>query len=161
LVKLNLLLDDSSRILNTHTNISIFPLENKYNCDLREGEINDLDWIVENGEVNEIIADSILEYFPFNQIGGILQNWIKKLSLTGSLIIVGCDIKQLARLITFEEIDNKIAYTEIYGEQTANWKTKKSCCSMNEMIMALQAMGLKVVRKEYDNYKYVIEAKRI
>lgn len=160
MVKLNLLLNDEKKLLNSHKNISVFKLQNKYNLDYVEGEINNLDWIVENGEVDEIIADCILEYFPFNQIYHLLDNWCKKLSLTGKIVLVGTDVRELARLITFDEIKPDEFYPALYGKQVENWETKKSCTSVNDMISLLRSLNMVITKKYFDKYNFIIEAKR-
>lgn len=160
LTKFNLIINDSTKLLQTHQNITVFPVENKYNCNVQEGEILNLDWILSDGEADEIIADSILEYFPYEQLTNILSNWIKKLSLTGSIIIVGCDLKELSRLYTFGKLNDEQYYNLTYGKQKESWEIKKSGSHLNEMCSVLSKFGLQVVRKEYNTYKYVIEAKR-
>jgi len=159
-IKLNLVINSPDKLLNTHTNITVFPVQNKYSFDVKEGEIIDLDWIACDGEVDEIIADDILSYFPYNQLTQILSNWIKKLSLTGSLILVGVDLKEVSRLLTFGKITDEEYYYAVYGNQKEKWETKKSGSHLNEMVSVLERYGLKITCKNFNNYNFIIEAKR-
>ena len=160
LMKVNLLLDNPNGAIKGYCNID--PLCN--GSDGRnKGDITNLDWAFDGGELEHIIINDILSYFPFPELNKILTNWIQKLAINGVITIRGVDFEEVCRGLTLGILNIKDASIMIYGHQQKGWDVRKSSLSILEVIKYLETMvaGLKITKKILDNYSYVVEAQRI
>src|ERR1044072_4853402 len=62
--------------------------------------LDNLDGVVEDSECTAILAEDILCYIPAKDVGGAIDNWIRKLRHKGTLIISGYDIFEICRGIS-------------------------------------------------------------
>lgn len=155
-MKINLLLD-SQDVLNSYLNIDPF----SETQDKLKGEITNLDWIVDDGEAEEILAYNILEFFEFGKADEILNNWLRKLAKGGILIIGYNDIDEIARLFyqTHIELDqfNKL----VFGEQKRGWDFKKCGFTTYQLSEVLKNKGYKIRQAKIEGIAGVIVAERI
>lgn len=156
-MNINLLIDNPNGALRNYINIDPFANEKDGR---NKGDISNLNWIADNGEVNHLIADSVLEYFGFPKLSDILVNWIRKLAIGGRITIRGTDFEEVCRALTLELITIQEASILIYGEQSNEWNTKKSGMSIIEISEYLKNAGLTITKQLFENHQYVVEAIR-
>ena len=85
--------------------INITPTKNEEHLDASIGSLNNVDWIVDNGELEEIIADKVLEYFPYSETATIISNWVSKLKVGGTIVIGIIDTYELTRMLSLRSMD--------------------------------------------------------
>ena len=95
--------------LNGYTNIA--QSENPNYPDIQCGDATTLDWIADNGEMDEIIADKVLEQFPTEITDQVISNWVSKLRVGGKIVIGILDLYEVVRmahfrLMTIEQFNN-------------------------------------------------------
>lgn len=113
-MKLNIIHKNPDLLLNTHTNIS--PFNSTQDPELLVGDTTNIDWIVDNGECEEIVVLDTLEYIPYNKVFDVISNLVGKLKVGGELILGFHEIEEICRLfyrghISYNEM-NKLLYGE-------------------------------------------------
>ena len=93
--KLNIICNNN--YINGYINICSYQIPE--HPDVRTGNIFNVDWIVDNGELDELLADKVIEYCPYEQVDTTFSNWVSKLQIGGKLIIGILDIYELSRLL--------------------------------------------------------------
>ena len=157
-MKLNLLLDNPSGTISNFYNIDPFQESNKEG--VFRGEVTNLDWIADNGEVETIIARNILEYFPIKVVPIILMNWLKKLKVDGTLIVSGLDFEEVSRALILGTIEPPDASKLLYGSQEKDWEIRKSGLTLHMVIDFLETIKFKVMKKRLEKFYYTVESKR-
>lgn len=115
-----------------------------------------------DGEAQSIRAVGVLEYFQAAVADKIFGYWLKKLAYGGTITIGGVEPYLLSKRLVTRAIS--IAdYNEImFGMQRFPWEYKKAVVDIVNTDRYLKGKGLQVVSKEiYDDYKYIITAKKI
>ena len=162
-MKINLLLNNKN-LLNTHTNIDPFA---DGSDDRICGNVTDFldsqgNEICCDGEVEELIAHEIIEYFSPGQVDYILNVWVKKLSLNGTLVISAVDFEEVARGIIFGNLNRAEQLNEmLHGKQEEAWQQKKTVFSLNILVGMLETRGLKILKKINENFRCIIVAQRV
>ena len=151
-MKLNLLLNNRAGIIGGYTNIDPFADGSDERV---PGDVSNLKEI-DDYEVDEILADSIHEYFPYPNLLGLINNWITKLVKGGKLVIKGNDIN----LLTFKRYSGEISeeqyIQEVYGNQKETWDFKKCMAHIAIVAAILESKNVKILKKYYENYKFVV-----
>lgn len=156
-MKANLLID-GTEVLAGYTNIDPFAKEGDGKV---KGDISNLDHSFDDDELEEIIADSVLEYYGVNMIGNVLKNWIVKLQKGGRLVITVPDIYEIARAIMRRDISEDDANVLLFGPQDDEAKTKKNAFSMEKVEYLLTYLNMKVITKRFNAFKLVIVAEKL
>lgn len=156
-MKLNLLISDPKNIRNGYVNVD--PFADGSDC-RTANDVSNLDKICSDNEATEIIAHSVLEYFPIYQTEAIVNNWLNKLSHEGTLTIIGVDVEEVASKYSSGFIETVSFCREIYGEQKENWQIKKSGLTLSDLVKWLKGKGLEILKARIDNFNYVVVAKR-
>lgn len=125
------------------------------------GDVSNLDHSIDDGELDEIVADSVIEYFGSNIVGSILNNWINKLVRGGKMTITTPDIYEVARSIMRREISEDDANKIIFGTNENNDLFKKNILSINRIEQLLLALGMKILSKRILGYKITIVAEKL
>lgn len=133
-MKLNIIHHNTHNFLNSHTNISPFNLEHP---EILSGDITDIDWIVDNGEAEQIIALDTIEYIPYNKICTVLSNWIGKLCVGGQLILGFIETAELVRWYYRGNIDLEGFNQLSHGNQKESQLVKLSSFSALDLIERL------------------------
>jgi hypothetical protein len=155
--KVNLLLE-GIHVLADHLNIDPFAQDGDGKIG---GDITNLDHTIDDGELEEIVADSVLEYFPPNIIGAIVDNWVKKLQKGGKLTVISPDIYEIARGIMRHEISEDKANELLFGMQEKDWQLKKNAFSTAKIEQLLAAFGMKITSKRFSGHKVMITAEKV
>lgn len=158
-MKLNLLLDNSKDVLSGYLNID--PLAKDSEKNKINGDISNLDFVCDNGEVEEILAYNILEYFHFFRIDQILNNWLSKLKVGGKLILGILDIEEISRLYYLNRISMDKFNNLIFGEQKKDWDTKKCGLTVYNLTEVLTNKGYKILRSEINEYEGFVSCERV
>lgn len=157
-MKINLLLDNKDGVLNGYLNID--PLSE--NCPSRiAGDVSNLDFICDNGEVEEILAYNIIEYFHFSLVDGIFNNWLSKLKVGGKLFVSIIDINELSRIYYLNKINLDKFNNIIFGEQKKNWDTKKCGLTVYNLTEVLENKGYKILKSEINGYEGLVACERV
>jgi len=158
-MKVNLLLDNPNGAIKGYLNIDPFaPIDN----DPRQnGDITNLDWGIDGNELEEILADDIINYFPFPALNGIVANWVSKLAINGKLILRGIDYEEVCRQITFQQIDKALGLQLLYGVQDKRSHIRQSGLTLLDITEYLENLNMKIMLKLLDGYNYVIEAVKL
>lgn len=161
-MKLNLLLDNEKGQLNSYVNIDPFALDEKTDTDIRiKGDITPLDWIVDNGECDEIIARHILCYFPMSVVGQTVASWLKKIKKNGTIVIAETDIALIAEAFTWNKLTINQTQKILYGDQNKSWNIKKSGLTIQSVNDFLEGSGFKIIKRRFHDYNFTIVAKRM
>ena len=112
-----------------------------------------------DGGADEILAEYVCDYLPRIQLSAVMSHYVKKLKPKGRLIIGGTELKELAKAVVlgddFESF-NKI----IFGSFESVWDIKSGATSVIEIVDILKQLGLTIVGKKLNGYKFIVEAIR-
>lgn len=140
-MKINMSFDNKDLILNNYQNIDPLSLPND-----KFGRIHchpdNLESMFNDGQVEEIIANMVLNYISHKILYSVLKTWCNKLSHNGTLEIFYIDLIEVARLITTGQIEEQNAIQLIYGSQKEGWDFFKSSISIYELKMFFENQGL-------------------
>ena len=128
----------------------------KLKLDKNDNLLN-LDAVAQPNECTEILADNILDYIPTNNMYDVLKHYASKLRHNGKLIISGTDIVLVAKDIVTQRLNLVEANKIIYGDRT---EVKSGMISMFDIIPLIESIGLKVMKKSYNDYIFTLEAVR-
>lgn len=112
-----------------------------------------------DGSAEEILAEDVCDYIPRIQLPAVLSHYVSKLQQNGRLVIGGTELKELAKAVVLgDDFDafNKI----IFGSFDNVWDIKSGATSVIEIVDALKQLGLRVVGKKLNGYKFIVEAVR-
>lgn len=123
----------------------------------RQGDIQSLDWLVEDGTVEEIIAIDCLEYLPTNGIEQALINWANKLSSDGTLKIMVPDCHAIAKAFTLGQFNLEEYSRMTLGTQEGN-DNRLSVIDTDTLLRILQKVGLTISLKRYEGVAIYVEA---
>lgn len=112
-----------------------------------------------NSEATEIIAETICDYIPRHQLGGVIYHYVSKLRHGGRIVIGGTEIKELAKTIIFDD-DFEGFNQSIFGNFADTWSIKSGVSSIIEIVDTLTGYGLKITKKRIDNCQFIVEAVR-
>lgn len=113
----------------------------------------------DDNECTLIIADTICDYIPRNQLTTVIQHYISKLRHNGGIVLGGTDILSIAHKVT-TDLDIDIANKVLYGTMNHIWDSKKGCSSLMEIKNILQQCGLRIIKQRIDDCKFIVEGQR-
>lgn len=155
-MKINLVINNENAAIKNYTNISPILDTKGFN----KGNVHNLDWVADNASVTHLIADDVLSRFTFPEVNGILQNWLSKIALNGSITIRGIDFEEVARALVLEQVTIQEAAKLIYGDQKGPEDIRCSSMSILDIVAYLEQYGLQITRKIFEGYQYTVEATR-
>ena len=123
----------------------------------RQGDIGSLDWLTEDGIIDEIIAIDCLEYLPVNSIKQALVNWAQKLSVGGTLKILVPDCHTVAKSFAQGQFSLQEYSQIIFGIQDGN-DNRLSVIDTTTLLSTLQEIGLTITLKRYEGVAIYVEA---
>lgn len=126
-----------------------------------KADITFLDPFCEAGQCTELYAGDCLEFFHARFADQILNNWLSKLSIDGTITISGTDIYETMTFLLNRTIGMEQLNTLLYGDRVKLWEQKKSVYSCHQICSTLEPKGIKIIKKVIDNYKYSIVGKRV
>lgn len=106
----------------------------------------------ENGTLEEIVFQDLLDYFTEDKIENIINIAYTKLQNGGSLHIQGSDLRQLSIALVFNTINEELVKKILYPH-------KKSIHTISEILDMLKKVGFNIENKRYVNvFEYYIKA---
>lgn len=123
----------------------------------RQGDITSLDWLAEDGSVDEIIALDCLEYLPVAKIHGALNNWANKLSKDGTLKILVPDCFAVSQAFVQGQFDLREYLQIIFGTQD-NGDNRMSAIDTFSLVKCLEDASLTITVKRYEGVAIYVEA---
>jgi len=153
-MKINLL-RNSNQTMSGYLNIDILPGENKV-----QGDIANLDNLVDDASCYEIVARNILEYVPHTEIPQVVGHWVKKLSHGGKITINTTDLRSIVKSVAREALTIQETLELLFGKNSTVFDGKKSAMTAHTLSALLEANGLKVTNKAIDSYEISITAER-
>lgn len=131
-MKLHLTFDDNARLEKFLT------FKHKHN------RVDNLDEFIDDGEIEELVADNCLTKFTLEEFDAIVDNWTRKLCVGGILSIWDIDIKILSKLF-IKDILNLIDYNKFFV-------VNKSGITILELEKMLRLKGFKILEKQFYNH---------
>lgn len=151
-----LITSDNQRLIPNYLCINPFTAElSPYlaqHCQVIQHDAGNICDLVDNGELEELRLEYILDFFPLQNIPDVLRYYAAKLAYGGELVINGTDSLELARVyyqggVTLER------YNEL------NRPTKLTLSYLKDR---LKECGLQTVIQRFDptNYSYSLKMRR-
>jgi hypothetical protein len=156
-MKLNLLIASP---LNLPDFINVNPLANPQDTSQVQGDVSNLDWLCDSGEVDELVVQHILDYFPMSATDSMLSGWLAKLSKNGIITLLGQDLTLLAKEFVARRISIEDYCAALYGFQQQPWQFKKSGLTLTQITEVLKSRGYKILEAKIENVQYTIRAQR-
>ncbi len=123
----------------------------------RQGDIQSLDWLVEDSTVDEILAIDCLEYIPSKNIKTTVANWINKLSSGGVIKISVPDCHLVAKSFSQGQLSLQEYQVIVFGTQEHN-DDRLSFIDSSTLLEILKEFGLTISLKRYDGVAIYVEA---
>ncbi len=123
----------------------------------RQGDIESLDWLVEDGSIEEIIALDCLEYLQVAVMKNALLNWVEKLTQGGVLKILVPDCHSVAKAFAQGQFNLPEYNTIMFGTQE-HGDSRLSAIDTNTLFEILTEAGLTISLKRYDGVAVYVEA---
>ncbi len=115
--------------------------------------------LVAASECTEILCPSIIDYIPTISLVDTIKNYVSKLRKNGKIIIGGCCLYVVTRMISKRELSPIESNLALYGTEAAHQK-KAGLAGANDIAGILEETGLKVMKKSLNGYRYIVEAIR-
>jgi hypothetical protein len=125
------------------------------------GEVTNLDELVDDSEAEEIVADTVLDYFQMQLVPGIISNWVKKLKRGGRLAITAPDLYEIAKASMKRDISEMETNRLLFGNQEKDWQIKKNAFSIGRLEELMAENGLKIISKKFVSYKVVLIGEKV
>lgn len=119
--------------------------------------VQNLDMAACDAEVTEILAIDVIDYIPINETNKTLDHWVSKLRMGGKLIVGGVDAFSVAKAFSVYQISIDEYNELVHGGD----KPRLVSLTMGGLISYFeQKHGLKIIKKRYDGFSYLIEVER-
>lgn len=155
--KANLLVNNNT-VLNGYVNIDPYAVEGDGKI---QGDVTDLSHCIDDDELDELVADSVLEYFGAAMVPQVLSNWVRKIKKGGKIVISTPDIYEIARGIVRRDISEDDANILLFGTQDKDGSFKRNAYSMKKVEQLLSQLGMSVTSRRFVTYKLVITAEKV
>ncbi|NBQ16691.1 hypothetical protein EBU24_00045 [bacterium] len=142
---------------NEFTYISPFPTSSK---NVLYCHYQDLTKIVDDGELDAISCNRVLNFISHLEINKTINHWCKKLKHGGKLFLFFEDIVELCRLITIGTIEEQDISKHIYGGQEEGWNFKKSGFTIPFIKNILVENDMIIENIKLDSFYCYIESRR-
>lgn len=156
-MKLNLGCGDDIRAQD-YLNIDIEAHESLASEVFRQGDVANLDWLCENGTVEEVLALNILPYLTQAQADPALVNWVAKLQTGGTLKFSAPDLWAIARDFYNDRRDLAGTVQMLYGTQERPHMYVQSGIDTRTLSRRLVALGMQITVKRYEQNTIYVEA---
>lgn len=158
--KINLIYGEGD-VLHTHLNINPFAEEEKQDVIVRD-DIKNLDKYADDAELMELVASDVLDYIPITECEEVMYNWFKKIRIGGTIIIGGTDLLEVCKSLSQYRLDITEANKLIHGEQEKPYLIKRINFTAVGLADYIQTKyGFKIIKKRVNNYKMIVEARRV
>lgn len=127
---------------------------------ITNGDVTNLDDIIDNSEATEILAADIIDYLPHEVGIKTIGHWVTKLRHKGKLTVGGSDIYEISKVFSQKAIGLKEALEAMHGTQQKPWDFKVSHSTVSDLSEVLESYGLTVLKKRVNGLRMVVEAMR-
>jgi hypothetical protein len=157
-MKLNLLLDNKFHTREGYLNLD--PFANTGEGEIRKRanlkELNEVD----DGEVEDLIAIDVIDYYPPVEVNQMLTLWSRKLKHGGSITIGFTDLYQLVKAVSSRVLNLEEANAAFHGTQETPWRIRRSTLSIDYVAKVLESTGLRIKIKRLYSNKAIVRAAR-
>ena len=157
-MKLNLIYAQAGDVRNGYTNLNQFKIRNEE----LEQDLHNLDNLVDDGEVEEILAYDVIDYLDASKVEATIDHWIRKLKVGGKIVVSGTDIIEVAKGVASYKLTISDANQLLYNVDKNNPRTYKkvafSCGALKEYMA--KKHGLKIVTARINGYQMVVSAEK-
>lgn len=143
-----------------YVNIDDVPPTKENENTYKQGSFESLDWLCEDGTVEEIIIKDSICRISLSSLEGVLQNWVQKLQPDGVLKITVPDAHLVAQMFFQDQISLEEYQGVVLGTQYNNIQMR-SLLDVPTLIGLLEHVGLTVTLKRYDGLSLYVEAVKI
>jgi hypothetical protein len=150
-MRVNLLINNPGNVRSGYVNIDHFA-QPEDPAGRVPGNVMDLDQLVDDGEVEELVAVDILNYCPAAQADEVLRKWLGKLAHQGKLTLGVVDVREVAKGLINNTITPEDVNRLLHGEQTAEWQVRKCTFTLTQLVEVLTNLGYKIISKRVQNY---------
>ncbi len=155
-MKINLCCSDDIRE-GEYLNIGITPNSKLPSNIYRQGDISSLDWICENGTVEEILVLNTLNYIPPERFKIAFDSWFNKLSANGVIKISVVDLFVICKSFVYDQITTEDMILHLWG---TNKNRKFSSIDSFLLCKMLKDANFRIQTKRYDGISFYVEAKK-
>lgn len=156
-MKVNLLLDNPGDVRSGYLNIDPFA----DGVDTRvKGNLDDLSEHADANELEELVANDILDTFALTDADRVLDNWLSRLAHGGKLTISVVDLRSVSREVLANSISIQDANELLYGRPTAPHFQKRSAFTLQQLAGTLESRGYKLLRKQPENNRIIVTVER-
>lgn len=123
----------------------------------KQGDIQSLDWLVEDSTVDEILAIDCLEYLPAKNVKLAIENWVNKLSVGGVIKILVPDCHLVSKSFHQGQLNLQEYQMIIFGTQEHN-DNRLSVIDSFTLLTMLKDFGLTISLKRCEGVAIYMEA---
>lgn len=120
------------------------------------GNPTDLSDLAEEGEVLEIQATDVLDFYPIEFRGQILAHWVSRLARGGLMVVGTREIVEVCRQVSLGDVTGFLPL--IYGE--VGKQRRLSVGTLPQLRSTLSSLGMTPIRSYVNNFVSYVEAIR-
>jgi len=155
-MRINLMWGNGSP-LSGYTNVDPHSYDKE---DVVNGDITDLNDIVDDSEATEILVADVIDYLPRAMVAKTISHWVTKLRHKGRIVIGGHDIYEITKIMSQQGISAEEISDVLHGTQNHPWEFKASHTTAADLAKTLEQHGLKILKKRVSGFKMIVEAIR-
>lgn len=140
--------------------LTINPFVQQENEHIKRGDVCNLDNMVDNGELQELIAYDVIDYVDKSRVIPTIQHWLGKIAHGGKVVIGGVDMYEVSRGLTRYELDVIQANELLHGAGDKPYMLKRTNFTILGICDVLTSCNFKIIKRNLDGYKFVVEAVR-
>lgn len=114
---------------------------------------------INDGEVEEINALHIIEYFTPQELQEVMKNWASKLKIGGKIYLKSWDYKLIANHVVYNRIEINSLNNMIFGSDPNI--PSRGFFDMLNIIQLLETIGFTINEKLYRDYEFFITAEKV
>lgn len=116
---------------------------------------------VDDGELNELLFDNVLEYVSIKVVEDTLAKLSKKVRKGGIVRVIGTDVIEVSKMISGYRMDLQQINRTLFGEQEKDDITKKCIFHVGHIAAFLdEALGFKILKQRINGVEFLVEAER-
>jgi len=141
-----------------YINIDTEPFEEHDGVIYKQGDFGSLDWLCEDGSVEEIIINNSICRMRMPIIKEALQNWSNKLCESGVLKIMTIDAYLAAKMFAQNQISLEEYQILLFGKSKDYINHLRSAIDLQTLCSLLNKVGLTIMTKRYDGLSMYVES---
>jgi hypothetical protein len=117
------------------------------------------DYVCAN-EASELVAHDVLDHFPAQYADAVLDHWVSRLAHGGTITVSVLDAREVCRAYMAGKLTNDNLNDAVYGNPKSQKASRKCLLTLPTLVAVLEAKGLRVLQKRYQNLRAVVTAQR-